>query len=64
MRLLIVATVFTAVFSGSAFAQSTYTHNNWCLMVGSAQECAYQTLGACKAGKQYPTDGACFLPRR
>jgi hypothetical protein len=57
MRELIAATLFaTALASSSAFAQSTYTHHKWCLMLGSAKECAYDSLAACKAGKHNPTD--------
>lgn len=56
MRLLTVATLLTAVFSGPAFAQGGYVHHRWCLMLGSAQECGYDTLAACKAGKHNPTD--------
>jgi hypothetical protein len=56
MRPLLVATLLTAMFSGPALAQSTYTHHKWCLQLGSAQECAYETLAQCKAGKHNPTD--------
>jgi hypothetical protein len=57
MRSLVVATLLASVFGGSsAFAQDTYVHHNWCLMVGSGQECAYQTLATCKAAKHNPTD--------
>jgi hypothetical protein len=57
MRLLMVVTLLATVFAGSsAFAQGDHTHHRWCLMIGSAQECAYQTLATCKASKTSPTD--------
>jgi ABC-type uncharacterized transport system permease subunit len=57
MRTIMVAAVLASALAGSsAFAPSTYTHHAWCLMLGSAQECGYDTLAACKAGKHNPTD--------
>jgi hypothetical protein len=53
-------TLLTAVLaSSSAFAQGDYVHHKWCLRTGSGEECAFQTLAQCKAGKHSPAD-SCF----
>jgi hypothetical protein len=54
MRLIMLAGVLTAAaFAGSsAQAQSGYEHHAYCLMTGSAQECAYDTMAKCEASKR------------
>ena len=58
---IIMATTFlTAVLATpSAFAQGSYVHHRWCLRTGPSQECAFDTLTQCKAGKHSPVD-SCF----
>ena len=60
MRIILATTLLTAVLaSSSAFAQGNYVHHKWCLRTGGGEECAYNTLAQCKAGKHDPTD-SCF----
>ncbi len=61
MRLLISAILFGAAFGGAfgvspAAAQSDYVHHNFCLLTGTARECAYQTMEQCLAAKRGNAD--------
>jgi hypothetical protein len=40
----------------TASAQSSYVHHNFCLLTGSARECAYQTMDQCLAAKRGNAD--------
>lgn len=49
---LLVATLASSI----AVAQSDYRHHNFCLMTGSAQECAYDTFAQCQKAMRGSTD--------
>lgn len=53
-RIVRVGSLLTVLLSAvivpaSAFAQGSYSHHRWCLQVGGGLECAYNTLGQCRA---------------
>jgi hypothetical protein len=52
----LATTLLTAALASSAFAQTTHVHHNFCLMTGSAQECAYDTFAQCEAAKRGGAD--------
>jgi hypothetical protein len=57
MRTIALAALFAATLSTpSAFAQSDYHHHNFCLLTGSARECAYDTFAQCEASKRGSAD--------
>jgi hypothetical protein len=54
---LAAAALAAAALAGSsAFAQGDYRHHNFCLLTGSAQECAYDTFAQCEAAKRGNAD--------
>ncbi len=56
MRLLMIATLLAGAFASSAFAQGSYVHHNFCLITGSGQDCAYDTMAQCEASKRGNAD--------
>ena len=57
LQTLALATLFAATLGApSAFAQGNYHHHNFCLLTGSARECAYDTFAQCEAAKRGSAD--------
>jgi Protein of unknown function (DUF3551) len=57
--LLGAALVISGIAGGlipSASAQSGYVHHNFCLLTGTARECAYETFQQCLAAKRGNAD--------
>jgi Protein of unknown function (DUF3551) len=52
MRLFVIAGLFAAFASSSAFAQGSYTHHAFCLQSGSSKECAFDSMAQCLAAKK------------
>ena len=58
MRYVFGAILLAGLLAGGG-ASAQYMHHKFCLRTGSAEECAFDTLAQCKAGKHGATD-SCF----
>jgi len=58
MRAIMLAGVLAAAAfaGGSALAQGSYVHHNFCLKTGSGQDCAYDSMAQCQAAKRGNAD--------